>query len=221
MPKALIFAPARGFRGASFRLRVEETVQALLGAGWGVDIVVPREDAVPQLGGPVGVFAPPRILRPSRVPDVPSLRGIYMARLMFLRALSLLSSSQYDVFHGYDDGACIARATDRATVRRYPFIAEFRNPVSTHDGPAGMFADIARRREKSAIRHAAAVIVPDKAMVARFEQPPSRSRISEIPEPQGDTNTEFFTIKEFESAILQTYEFAAMQGGGDQPGEGK
>ena len=211
MRSFLIFGPTRGFREPALALRLQETVHAARSRGWRVDVVLPREDLSLRLPDGVGVYVPPRLLSPSRVPDAPSLRGIFAARLMFLRALPLATAARYTIFHGYDDGACVARAVDRATVRRFPFVAEFRRPVSTHDGPIGLFADIARRREQSVLRHASAVILPDGAMAAAFEKPPAKSIVSVIPEPCGDTNEEFFTVAEFETAVMQSYEFAALR----------
>ena len=210
MRKALIFAPARGFPDAIARLRLQETVHAVREDGWDVDIVT-AGGPPPVEGGEAGIFSPPLLLRPRRVPDRPSFRGIYAARLMFLRALPLASSGRYSVFHGFDDGASVARAVCRATVRRHPVIAEYRNPVSTADGPIGLCADIMRRREQSAIRHACAVVVPDEAMLARFEKPPAKARVCVIPDPQSETNSQFFTVAEFEAAVRQVYEFAAIE----------
>ncbi len=218
MRSVLIFAPVRGFREPALALRAQETAQAALRAGWRVDAVLPREDRELALPHEVALHFPPRILTLARIPDKPSLRGIFTARLMFLRAIALSAACKYSAFHGFDDGACIARAVDRATVRKFPVIAEFHRPVSTHDGPIGMFADIARRRERSVLRHACAVIVPDAAMLAEFEQPPARSRVSVIPEPQGDTNEDFFTIAEFEKAVMQTYEYAALRSDAENAG---
>ena len=213
MPRALIFAPTCGFRDASYQLRLQETVHALHGGGWGADIVAcggrtPLED------GETRTFSPPALLRPLSVPLKPSLRAIYAARLMFLRALPLVSSGAYDVFHGYDDGAYVARAVRRAMPKKHPVVAEYRFPVSTVDGPVGMWADISRRREQAVMRQVDAVVLPCEAMAARFEKPPQKARLCIIPDAQSETNVEFFTVSEFEEAILRVYEFAVLSSRG-------
>ena len=164
---ALIVTSITHCRSAQETLRVQDTVSALRRNGWSVDVLTPSRNPIltAMLDADVRVFAVPRL---------PLLRRL----LMFLR--------------GVAEGAGVARAVDRATVKRFAYIAEIHHP-----GTAG----------RSTVAHAAAVIVPDEATLAGFSTPPPMARVSILADPHAELVNNALTAAEFASALDGIYTY--------------
>ena len=178
---ALIVTSVTHCGSAQETLRVQDTVSALRRNGWSVDVLTPSRNPIlaATLDPDVRVFT---------VPRVPFCRRL----LMFLRGVALASRRGYQVLHGFDEGAGVARAVDRATVKRFAYIAEIHHP-----GTAG----------RSTIAHAAAVIVPDEATLAGFRTPPPMARVSILSDPHAELVNNALTAAEFASALDGIYTY--------------
>ena len=178
---ALIITSLTHCATAQETLRVQDTVAALRRAGWAVDVLTPCVNPLlsATLGPDVRVFTVPRL---------PLCRRL----LMFLRGVALASRCGYQVMHGFDEGAGIARAVDRFTKKRFAYIAEMHHPEA-----AG----------RSTISHASAVVVPDEAALSGFQEPPPMARVSILPDPHAELADNAFTAAEFASAINGIYTY--------------
>ena len=204
MPSAvLIVASTRVHVDAPEILRIQDTIAALLKEGCAVDVLVPRLSPLFTASLPTGarVFTAPHIPFCGDLPARPSLRRLLSAFVLFLRCYSLVSRRAYDVLHGFDDGALVVRALDRVTVRTYPYVAEIHRPLSSPGFFKGPRSALARSLERGALRHAAAIILPDEATLARFGGKIPKARVSIIPYPHADFAPESFTYGEFAAAL--------------------
>ncbi len=210
MPSAvLIVASTRVHVDAPEILRIQDTIAALLKEGCAVDVLVPRLSPLFTAALPVGarVFTAPRVPFCDNLPARPSLRRLLAAFVLFLRCYSLVSRRTYDVLHGFNDGALVVRALDRVTVRTYPYVTEIHTPLSSPGFFKGPRSALARSLERGALRHAAAIILPDEATLARFTGKIPKARVSIIPDPHADFAPESFTYGEFATAIRHVYEY--------------
>ena len=178
---ALIVTSIAHCTTAQETLRVQDTVAALRRIGWSVDVLTTGANPIlsATLDPEVRVFAVPRL---------PFCRRL----LMFLRGIALAARRNYQVLHGFDEGAGIVRAVDRLTMKRFAYIAEIHHPESA--GP-------------STITHAAAVIVPDEATLADFRFPPPKARVSILPDPHAELVNNALTSAEFMDALDGIYTY--------------
>ena len=162
-------------------LRVQDTVSALRRIGWAVDVLTPSRNPLlaVTLGSGVRVFTVPRL---------PFCRRL----LMFLRGVALASRRDYQVLHGFDEGASVVRAVDRMTMKRFAYIAEIHHPSSVG---------------RSTVDHAAAVIVPDEPTLGGFRAPPPMPRVSILPDPHAELADNAFTAAEFANALDGIYTY--------------
>lgn len=177
---ALVVTSLKRYATAQEALRVKDTVSALRRCGWSVDVLTPRTTALLS-------FSIDPDVRVFTVPRLPFTRV-----MMFLRGVSLMASRDYMVMHGFDDGAGIARAVDRVTVKRFAYVAEVHHPESVG---------------ASTVAHASAVIVPDEETLAAFSVPPPKARVSVLPDPHADLDENAFTTAEFSSALDAIYTY--------------
>ena len=117
---ALIVTSVTHCTTAQETLRVQDTVAALRRIGWSVDVLTPNANPILSATLDQGV-------RVFTVPRLPLGRHL----LMFLRGIALASRRNYQVLHGFDEGADIVRAVDRLTVKRFAYIAEIHHPTRT------------------------------------------------------------------------------------------
>lgn len=179
-PAALVVTSVKHYATAQEALRVKDTVSALRRCGWSVDVLTPRVTALLS-------FSLDPDVRVFTVPKLP-----FVGMLMFLRGVALVSRRNYMVMHGFDEGAGIARAVDRATTRRFAYVAEIHHPEC-----AG----------RSTVSHASAIIVPDEDTLASFRHPPPKARVSILPDPHADLVENAFTTAEFSSALDAIYTY--------------
>lgn len=189
-------------------LRLQDTASVLCREGFAVDILAPRVTALltAALDPAARIFTVPEVPFSRNPPPRPSLRRFAAATLMFLRGVFLASRRDYDVLHGFNDGAATARAIAAAAVRRLPFIAEVHRPFSRPGvkSPRLLFACAA---ERAALRRAAAVLLPDAATQARFGGRLPKARVSLIPDPHSDLEPSAFTLGEFSTALGHVYDY--------------
>ena len=210
MPSAvLIVASSRIHVDPQEILRVQDTVAALRQQGHAVDVLVPRQTPLLKatLDPAARIFTVPHVPFTDNPPPRPSLRRFLIAVLMFFRGVALLAHRDYAVLHGFNDGALVARAIDRSTVRRYPYVAEIHRPLVTLGFFKGPRSAIARSLERAALRHAAAIILPDAATLARFRGRLPKARVSLIPDPHAEISPDAFTFGEFAVAIEHIYDY--------------
>lgn len=210
MPSAaLIVASTRVHADPQEMLRIQDTVSALREQGRAVDVLVPRIAPIltATLDPSVRVFAIPRIPFTDDPPRRPSIRRFITAVVMFFRGVALAARRDYGVLHGFNDGALVARAIDRGTVRRYPYVADIHRPLSSPGFFKGPRAAIARHLELSALRHASAIILPDASLVSDFGGKLPKARVSIIPDPHAEISPDAFTFAEFSLAIEHIYDY--------------
>jgi len=210
MPTAiLIVASTRAHADTQEILRIQDTVNTLLAQGNVVDVLVPRVSPLlsAALAPTARVFKILDVPGCANPPNRPSLRRFVSGLLMFFRAYALASRRDYDVVHGVNDGAIVARALTRTFVRRRPYVAEFHTPFSTPGFFRGPRAAVARALERGAFRHADAVILPDDETLARFGGGLPRARVTIIPDPHAELVPEAFTFGEFALAIEHVYAY--------------
>ena len=208
MPSAvLIVASTRVHADPQEILRIQDTVAALREQGRAVDVLVPRIAPLlsATLDPSVRVFTAPRIPFMDNPPQRPSVRRFITAAMMFFRGVALAARRDYAVLHGFNDGALVARAIDRGTVRRYPYIAEIHRPLSTPGFFKGPNAALARHMELAALRHASAIILPDASTLRRFGGKLPKARVSLIPDPHAEIAPDAFTFGEFSLALEHIY----------------
>ena len=205
----LVIASTRAHVDTQEILRIQDTVNALLEQGCAVDVLVPRVS--PLLSAALSPAA--RVFRVLRTPLCddpprrPSIRRFFSAMLLFFRGYALASRREYTVLHGVNDGAIVARMLSRLCVRRRPYVAEFHTPLSTPGFFHGPRAAIARALERSAFRHADAVILPDAETLGRFGGGLPRARVTLIPDPHAEIAPDAFTFGEFATAVEHVYAY--------------
>lgn len=210
MPSAvLIVASTRVHADPQEILRIQDTVSALREQGRAVDVLVPRIPPLltATLDPSARVFSIPRIPFMDNPPQRPSLRRFVTAAVMFFRGVALAARRDYAVLHGFNDGALIARAIDRGTVHRYPYVADIHRTLTASGFFKRLTVFFARRFERSALRHAAAIILPDAATLERLEGRVPKARVSLIPDPHAEISPDAFTFGEFSLAIEHIYDY--------------
>ena len=210
MPSAvLIVASTRVHADPQEMLRIQDTVAALREQGRAVDVLVPRIAPLltATLDPAARIFTIPRIPFTDDPPRRPSIRRFILATIMFFRGVALAARRDYAVLHGFNDGALVARAIDRGTVHRYPYIAEIHRPLSTPGFFKGPRAAIARHLELSTLRHASAIILPDASSISGFGSSLPKARVSIIPDPHAEISPDAFTFAEFSLAIEHIYDY--------------
>ena len=208
MPSAvLIVASTRVHADPQEILRIQDTVTALREQGRAVDVLVPRMAPLltATLDPSARVFIAPHVPFMDEPPQRPSIRRFITAVGMFFRGVALVARRDYAVLHGFNDGALIARAIDRGTVRRHPYVAEIHRPLSTPGFFKGLKAAYASHLELAALRHASAIILPDAATLERFGGKLPKARVSLIPDPHAEIAPDAFTLAEFALAIEHIY----------------
>ena len=178
---ALIITSTKHCATAQETLRVQDTVSALRRAGWVVDVLT--SSANPILAAPLDPSVSVTI-----VPRLPFLRRLFL----FLRGFSLASKRGYAVLHGIDDGADVARAIRRMTLRKFAYIAEIHHA-----------SDI----RCVTVAQAAAVIIPREGSLSEFKSPPPMARVSILPDPHAELADNAFTAAEFASALDGIYTY--------------
>lgn len=210
MPSAvLIVSSTRVHVDASEILRIQDTVATLLEQGRAVDVLVPRISPLLSAALPAGarVFTAPRVPFCDNPPPRPSFRRLFSSLVLFLRCVSLVSRRDYDVLQGFNDGALVVRATDRVTVKTYPYIAEIHTPLTSPGFFKSPRSALSRSLERGALRHAAAIILPDERTLACFGGKIPKARVSLIPDPHADFAPDSFTYGEFAAAIQHVYDY--------------
>ena len=210
MPSAvLIVSSTRVHVDAPEILRIQDTVATLLEQGRAVDVLVPRVSPLLSAALPPGarVFTAPRLPFCDNLPARPSIRRLLSALILFFRCVSLVSRRSYDVLHGFNDGALVVRATDRVTVKTYPYVAEVHTPLTSPGFFKGPRSAVSRILERGALRHAAAIIMPDAATLSIFGNKIPRARVSLIPDPHTDFAPNSFTYGEFATAVRHVYDY--------------
>lgn len=210
MPSAvLIVASTRVHADPQETLRIQDTVAALREQGRAVDVLVPRIAPLltATLDPSARIFTIPRIPFMDNPPQRPSIRRFVTAIVMFFRGVALAARRDYTALHGFNDGALVARAIDRGTVRRYPYVAEIHRPLSTPGFFKGPKMALGRRLEHAALRHASAIILPDAATQDRFGGKLPRARVSIIPDPHAEIAPDAFTFGEFALALRHVYDY--------------
>ncbi len=210
MPSAvLIVASTRVHADPQEILRIQDTVSALREHGCAVDVIVPRTAPLltATLAPATRVFTIPKVPFTDNPPHRPSLRRFIVAMLMFFRGVALVSRREYNALHGFNDGALVARAIDRGTVKRYPYVAEIHRPFSSPGFFKGPRAAFARHLERSALKHASAIILPDAETLAHFDGKLPKARVSLIPDPHAEISPDAFTHGEFSTALRHIYEY--------------
>ena len=210
-PSVLIVASTRAYADSQEILRIQDTAAALLEAGSAVDLLVPRASPLltSVLNPAVRVFTVPRIVPfMDNPPRRPSIRRFLVGALMFFRGVALISRRSYTALHGVNDGALVARAISGfATVGRLPFVAEIHRPFSRPGFLRGPRTAFARFCERRALRHAAAIVLPDEQTLALFDRRIPRARVSIIPDPHVELVPTAFTFAEFSAALQHVYEY--------------
>lgn len=182
-------------------------------AGWSVDILVPRRSALltATLGPEIRTVDVPRVPFSQEPPRRPSFRRMLTALLMLLRGTALVSRKAYTVVHGFNDGGSIARAIDRVTVRRFPYVADYTDPFGIRGLHRGSLAALVRSLENSAMRHASALVFADQDVPGSMEKRPPAARLSVIPDAHAEIAPEAFTRAEFADALLKIYEYVTRE----------
>ena len=177
---ALVVASVRHCATAQETLRVKDTVASLRRCGWSVDVLTPYIS-------PLLSFSLDPEVRVFTVPGLP-----FKAGMMFLSAMALIAKRRYMVMHGFDDGVGVARMVSLIAPRHFAYVAEVHHPECV---------------SRSAMAHAAAVIVPDESTLAEFRNPPPKARLSILPDPHADLDEQAFTSAEFTSALDAIYTY--------------
>ena len=210
MPSAvLIIASTRVHSDVQEILRIQDTAASLIEQGRAVDLLVPRTCALlsAALAPTVRVFTVPEFPFCGDPPPRASLRRFITGSLMFLRGVALVSRRDYAALHGMNDGAIVAKAIARASLRRLPYVAEFHLPFAAPGLRRGIHTAIARAMERSAFRHAAAVVLPDEGTLASFPPRLTNARVSLIPDPHSEITPNAFTLGEFTAALAHLYDY--------------
>ena len=213
MPAALLVASTRSHADARETLRIQDVAAVLVAAGWTVDLLVPRRSALltATLDKDVRVIAVPALPMGDAPPRRPSCRRFCAGALMFLRGTALATRRGYAIVHGFNDGAIIARAIDRATLQRFPYVADFTDLFGIQGFYRGLRAKIARHLEHAAMRHAAAIIFADADAPVQLAYRPPAARISVIPDPHAEIAPDAFTRAEFADALDKIYAYAMRE----------
>ena len=177
---ALVVASVRHCATAQETLRVKDTVASLRRCGWSVDVLTPYIS-------PLLSFSLDPEVRVFTVPRLP-----FKAGMMFLSAMALIAKRRYMVMHGFDDGVGVARMVNLIAPRHFAYVAEVHHPECV---------------SRSAMAHAAAVIVPSESTLAEFRNPPPKARLSILPDPHADLDEQAFTAAEFTSALDAIYTY--------------
>lgn len=209
MKSALLIASTRAYADPREILRLQDTALVLLTRGWTVDLLIPRSSRLLVVSMPraVRVLTVPRVPFMDNPPNGPSIRRFATGILMFLRGVALASRRSYSVIHGVNDGAIIARAIDRGTVKRLPYVAEIHEAFSARNLHHGLRAAIAKHLERSALRHSGAIIMPSEEVLDTFDGKIPKSRISFIPDPHTELTPDTFTKAEFATALDHLYAY--------------
>lgn len=210
MKNALLIASTRAHADPRAILRLQDTASFLLSRGWSVDLLVPRSSRLMAAAMPraVRVLTVPRIPFMNDPPRRASLRRFATGVLMFLRGVALAARRGYTFLHGVDDGAIVARAIDRGTVRRIPYVVELLDPYCSQGTRAkGIRSAVARSLERSALRHAGAIVLPGEDVLGAFDGPIPKSRVSFIPDPHAELFPDTFTRAEFDAALDKLYAY--------------
>lgn len=211
MPNSvLIITSTRGFSDLRATARLTETVSALLQSGWNVDILVPRRRDSVIFDSRVRVFTVPRLPFTTSLPVRPSLRRSAIRHLMYMHGAYLLSHNDYDLIHGIDDGAAVARSLDRSTITRHHYIAELVEPFTSEGRFTGLRSIRSKARERAAIKHASAIIVSDISVIEDLDTKVPRPRVNVIPDPSNLGIGEEFTSLDYAAALHQTYSYARI-----------
>ena len=131
--------------------------------------------------------------------------------MSFLRGTALVARNGYSIVHGFNDGALVSRAIDRATITRFPYVADFSDIFGIQGLYRGLRASIAMRLEHSAMRHAAAVIFADAEAPAQLTRKVPPARVSVIPDPHAEIAPDAFTRAEFADALAKIYAYATRK----------
>ena len=213
MSAALLVASTRSHVDARETLRIQDIAAVLIAEGWSVDLLVPRASRLltVALDPAVRVFQVPHLPFCAHPPHRPSFRRFALGVLAFLRGVALVSRTSYAVVHGLNDGALVARAVDRATVRRFPYVADFTDPFGVDGFRRGLRAFVAFALEHAAMRHAAAVVFADVDVPPRLVRRPPSARVSIIPDPHAEIALDTFTLGEFSEALSKIYAYVTRE----------
>lgn len=209
MKSALVISSTRAHADPRETLRIQDIVSFLLSRGWSVDLLTPRSTYLLEATLPKAAqtFTVPRVPFTKGPPRRPSLRRSVVGTLMFLRGIALAARRDYTILHGVNDGAIIARAVSLGSVRRLPYVAELHNPFNARGLYRGAVAFMARRMERAALRNAGAIVFPEEDILATFDGPIPKSRVSFIPDPHAELDLDAFTGAEFAAALEHIYAY--------------
>lgn len=213
MPSVLLVASTRSPVDARETLRIQDIASVLIAEGWSVDLLVSRASRLltATLDPAVRVIRLPTLPFCGNPPHRPSIRRFWIGVLAFLRGTALVSRTAYSVVHGLNDGALVVRAIDRATVRRFPYVADFTDPFGVCGFYRGIRACVANWLEHAAMRHAAAVVFSDADVPPRLVHRPPGARVTIIPDPHAEIALEAFTLGEFREALSKVYAYATRE----------
>jgi len=205
----LLIASTRAYADPREILRIQDNVSFLLSRGWAVDLLIPRTSHLLSATLPraARILTVPHVPFMDDPPKGPSIRRFLVGTLMFFRGSALVARRPYAVMHAIDDGAIVARAIKSGIARNVPYIAECHFPFSARSLYHGIRAALARFLERSALRRAGAIIMPAEEVLATFDGPIPRSRISFIPDPHTELFPGAFTLAEFANALEQIYAY--------------
>jgi hypothetical protein len=190
-------------------LRLQDISSALLDAGYAVDLLVPKKSNLltVAISSDVRIFTALGVPFSNLLPERPSFRRFLIRQMLFLRGYHLLANREYNALHGFDDGSLVARALERTTVKHYPYISEIHAPLSSWKKKFSFFKWSASRKERSCIKHAAAVIFPNEKTMDVFQNKIPHARVSVIPEPEVEIASGSFTFADYSLALRRIYDY--------------
>lgn len=190
-------------------LRLQDISSALLEAGYSVDLLVPKKTNLISvaISSDVRIFTTFCVPFSTLLPERPSFRRFLIRLMLFLRAYHLLTNREYSALHGFDDGSLVARTLDRTTVKHYPYISEIHAPFSLFKKKFSLLKWTAVGKERSCLKHSAAVIFPNEDILDVFENKIPHARISVIPEPEIDIGPTNFTFADYSLALRRIYDY--------------
>lgn len=209
MRSALVISSTRAHADPRETLRIQDVVSFLTSRGWAVDLLTPRSTHLLDVTLPKSarVLTVPRVPFTTEPPRRPSVRRLLTGALMFLRGIALAARRGYTILHGVNDGAIIACAVSRGSVRRHPYVAEIHDPFCARGLYRGFRAFFAKRMERAALKRAGAIVFPDEDTFATFDGPIPKARVSFIPDPHVELDLDAFTGAEFASALEHIYAY--------------
>lgn len=194
MQSVLIISTSKAHTDAQDALRLGDWATAFSHDGWKVDIIVPRKTALIQATLPIpDPLDSEGLIRVFTAPPIP-FTGRHFA---IWRAGRMIAANRYSLVLGIGDGALIARAADRTTIFRFPYMVEILRDTK-----------ITAKMIK-AMKHASCVTVLDDSMRPSISRLAPKARLCTIGEPRyEETSDEGVAFATFRDAVRQTSDYA-------------